>query len=98
MREADVLGVEEAEGWCTLWVESDKMRLPTFPTVLGKRRGRLPALFLEVRVMMFSLQCKEGNFLHPNTALSPDQKAQSLPHHLGEEKKGCKKAGYSTAV
>lgn len=88
VREADVLvlGVEEAGDWCTLWVESCKMRLPTFLTVLGRRRGRLPAQLLEVRGMMFSLQCKERNFLHPNTTPSLDQKTQSLAHHLGMEK------------
>lgn len=96
MREADVLGVEEAEGWYTLWVESDKMRFFTFLTLLGRRRGRLPALFLEVRGIMFSLQCEEGNFLHPNTALSLDQKTllvwQSLARHLGAEKKKLQKS------
>lgn len=36
VREADILvfGVEETEGWYTLWVESDKMKLPTFLTVV----------------------------------------------------------------
>lgn len=100
VREADVLvlGVEKAEGWYMLWVESDKMRLPTFLTVLGRRRGRLPAQLLEVRGMMFSLQCKERNFFHPNTVLSLDQKTQTLPHHLRVKKKNCQKAGYSKAV
>lgn len=88
MREADVLvlGVEEAEGWNVLWVESDKMRFPTFLTVVGRRRGRLPAQFLGVKGIMFSLQCKEGNFLHPATTPSLDQKTQSLAHHLGQKK------------
>lgn len=100
-READglVSGVEEAEGWYMLWVEGDKVRLPTLLTVVGRRKGRLPAQLLEIKGMMFSLQCKEGNFLHPNTALSLDQRMQNLTHHLGRgRKKAVKKAGYNTAV
>lgn len=57
-----VLDMEEAEGWYILWGESEKVRLPTFLPV----GGRLPVQPLEVRGTVFSLQCKEGNFLHPS--------------------------------
>lgn len=81
-----------------LWGESEKVRLPTFLPV----GGRLPVQTLEVRGMVFSWQCKEGNFLHPSALVqcfSLTRRHRAWHTSWGKRKKeAVEKAGYRTAV